>query len=173
MLKSEQVDEVRKLLIAEATRSPIILGARIGDIVKQKFPDQNVKKHYGSIKNFVERDLSDTLIFHARKGIDNMYSFLSSSEIPQDANELSQGIIEQNLALPADQAAVNRIKPIPFLPKRSLNSASSSQNIKSTDASSIRALLKDAIDVMTVEQLRQLAIPAGILLDAITKKNRV
>jgi hypothetical protein len=159
MLNQENIDELNKVLLDHAKSSPTILGARLGDIVKKQFPGENIKKNYGSVANFVNRNFASMLTQSGRHGIDNIYSF---------SEEVLNGDFDfQRSEGPSNAEAVGVV---------AVNAEKSQLKSHDTTNDSSESLLREAIigsvRLMTVEQLRQLPIPAGILLDAIRKANR-
>lgn len=157
MLNQNDILHLQQLIKVEGNKSPTILGARIGDIVKIKFPDVKIKREYGSISKLIENHLSQFLTFSAKHGKDNEYAFKE-----------------------AMQAAINEPPPPP------LSHEPLSRDIDHTLAHQpllvlephlhdeiLRRAIKASLDTMTSEQLRQLALPAGILFDAICKTNRL
>ncbi|WP_141753300.1 hypothetical protein [Duganella sp. HH101] len=157
MFSSENIALLSQLFLEEAKNSPTILGAKLGDIVKKQFPDENIRSNYGSVRNFVEKNFSEILKITGRQGIDNVYTF----DLANTANTSQIVSIEQKSSISPDK---------PTIKSRSDKTSTSQQIPLSDDI--LRAAIKDSIDSMTAEQIRQLAIPAGILLDAINKTNR-
>lgn len=141
MLSEQDLIVLRDFFNDFAATSQTIVGARIGDNVKKLFPELNVKAAYGSLQKLIEQHFSDVLELTGAHGNDKEYSFISQTPSSPDKDALPN--------VPAPQ----KINSIP-------------RQHQISDAA-FRQAIKNAIDTMTLEQLRQLALPAGILLDAI------
>lgn len=156
MFSPENIAILNQLFLDESKKSPTILGAKIGDIVKKQFPDSNIRSNYGSVRSFVEKNFSGILRISGRQGIDNVYAF-NAGEFPIVADGVASARIND---APVDKSLV----------KPSFEKQVMSQKVPISD-DFLRVAIKNSIDSMTSEQIRQLAIPAGILLDAINKTN--
>ena len=159
MFSQDKIEIINRLLNDYAATSPTILGARIGDIVKKEFPGENIKTNYGSVKNFIEQHFANILTYKSKYGVDNLYNFSDLISQPVGATAINE--LEEELG-GDPQIPASIIKPNPSILLKD----------KNVSISVLRAAIKDSINLMTLEQLRQLAIPAGILFDAINKTNR-
>lgn len=163
MLKPNDVLLLRQILEEEAQNSSYILGAHIGGIVKKKFPEMSIKNEFGSLGKLINAHFADLMSFDGKHGNDNKYIFLSQNLTAltgnQDSSNVSENTAEKTSdATPARGSAVAQ--------KRAL---CNTEQLQSNTDARLRQAIKNAVDVMTPEQLRQLVLPAGILFDAISK----
>jgi predicted alternative tryptophan synthase beta-subunit len=163
MLTPENIAVLNELFLAYAKQTPTILGARLGDIVKKQFPEENIKKNYGSVLNFVSKHFSSILTHTGRHGVDNVYSFnpaiVGGGVQTTDCATAELGSSTEGAVEVAKVGVTTSQQP------RFVQAAVS--------IAVLRAAIKESINLMSAEQLRQLSIPAGILLDAINRTNRL
>jgi hypothetical protein len=152
MLTDENLSELRAFFDDFASTSKTIVGARIGDNIKKKFPELNVKAEYGSLQKLIELHFKDLLELSGMHGNDKEYAFLNQISNTPDKSAFPNVEVENKKI----SSNVTNIQIENF----------NTQNHPLSDAA-FRQAIKNAIDTMTLEQLRQLALPAGILLDAI------
>ena len=160
MLSSENIDLLRQIILDEAKASPTILGARLGDLVKKNFPGENIKTNYGSVAKFVNKYLASMLTLSGRHGVDNIYAF--SPDVLNGNFDLRTAAEEVKITVDEGHPVAKNEKP------HAKPQITSSEPV----VSSLREAVIESVRIMTIEQLRQLPIPAGILLDAIRKADR-
>lgn len=156
MLNDTELLQLRKAVEQEANSEKLILGARVGEIIKKEFPSLNVKAEYRSLSKLIETHLADWLVVFGSHGQDVMYT-LDLSRRPLPESHLSYE---------------DKLRSEPVSPRTKAKPTNTAPSPDQSDTEQLlRQTIKTAIDAMTIEQLRQLVLPAGIMFDATNKVN--
>lgn len=150
MLNDTELLRLREAVEREVGTSRMVLGARMGEIIRAEFPDLNIKAEYRSLRKFIENHLGSWLVIAGKHGQDVQYTLDLSKRMTT----------ELDLRTPTGLISLADSDAHQVLP--------SNQTKLHTDEQ-LRQTIKMAIDAMTVEQLRQLVLPAGIMFDATNK----
>lgn len=153
MLNDTELLQLKAAVERQADASGMVLGARIGEIIRAEFPDLNIKAEYRSLRKFIENHLGSWLVVAGKHGQDIQYTLDLSKRMtteldlrtPTGLTSLAEGEVPQ--VLPSNQTKLHADEQL-------------------------RQTIKMAIDAMTVEQLRQLVLPVGIMFDATNKVPR-
>ena len=167
MLSPADVLQLQQLIEAEREKSQTILGARIGDIVKKQFPGVRVKSEFGSIRNLIKKHLTTLLEFNAKHGKDDEYVFSLATHAASNEQTCSGTVFEDVSTKNKNNVLAQQVVVVPGQRLHDEN------QLQLTPDEILRHAIKTSLDMMTSEQLRQLALPAGILFDAISKASRV
>lgn len=138
-----------------------ITGSQLGDLLLAHFSDFNIRQAVnmptgpGALSKFIDTRLSDILLKDGKSGADLVYSILRKEKIRQD------GLRVQNGAQPAAGGAKNSSDG------NNTKNNSVPENYLGSEIESLRKIINYAVNHMSIDQLRAISLPAGIVYDAI------
>lgn len=153
MLNETELLRLKAAVERHADASGMVLGARMGEIIRAEFPGLNIREEYRSLRKFIENHLGSWLVVADKHGQDILYTLDLSKRLTTDL-DLRTPTGPKGLTIDADDGGHNAVP---------------ADQTGHHAEDSLRQSIKMAIDVMTVEQLRQLVLPVGIMFDATNK----
>lgn len=153
MLTEAQLLQLKDAVAREAGASQMILGARLGEVIRDEFPEFNIKAEYRSLRKFIETQLSAWLVIAGKHGQDVQYTLDLSRRATAEPDLRTPSGNENSIAVPVAKSNRDEL----------------ATSGKPDPDQVLRQAIKTAIDAMTMEQLRQLVLPAGIMFDATNK----
>jgi hypothetical protein len=85
MLNETELLRLKAAVERHADASGVVLGARMGEIIRAEFPGLDIRAEYRSLRKFIENHLGSWLVIAGKHGQDILYTLDLSSRLTMGA----------------------------------------------------------------------------------------
>jgi hypothetical protein len=84
------IDQIVEVILRRATFSPRVVGAQLGNSVRQAFPSLNIKLEYGGLQSFIKQHCQGKLFWVGKNGPDDVYTTVQPATPETNLNTSEQ-----------------------------------------------------------------------------------